>query len=248
MSSIQKSTAPTNGVLGNPAPTPAGVAEALEMVRAGLRFVAAADATQMTVAEQAKCLLGLERADAVAVAARTSVLGAFNAGRATRRTGITARARGCCTGPRSPGYRRGAYRMGQAVSPRIRRSTPRWQPRRSRSPTPGRSAGGPASCRKTPVAAADDILLAAAAVGAGPGGPGGAGRGDVREVPAGQARHRRRRQDGDGNPGETAFDDRAVKLATTIGGAGVIHGALTPECAEFVQDRAGRAVRSGRGR
>ena len=31
------------------------------------------------------------------------------------------------------------------------------------------------------------------------------------------------------------FDDRSVKLATTIGGAGVIHGDLTPECAEFVQ-------------
>ncbi len=26
-----------------------------------------------------------------------------------------------------------------------------------------------------------------------------------------------------------------MKLATTLGGAGVIHGDLTPECAEFVQ-------------
>ncbi|HET9968641.1 MAG TPA: DUF222 domain-containing protein, partial [Streptosporangiaceae bacterium] len=33
----------------------------------------------------------------------------------------------------------------------------------------------------------------------------------------------------------TAFDDRAVKLSTTLGGAGIIRGALTPECAEFVQ-------------
>ena len=30
------------------------------------------------------------------------------------------------------------------------------------------------------------------------------------------------------------FDDRALKLATTFGGAGVIHGDLTPECAEMV--------------
>ena len=54
-----------------PVPMPAGVAEALEMIRTGLRFVATADATQLTVAEQAKCLLVLERANSVAVAART---------------------------------------------------------------------------------------------------------------------------------------------------------------------------------
>ena len=43
--------------------------------------------------------------------------------------------------------------------------------------------------------------------------------------------------DGDGGDGDggDGFDDRAVKLATTLGGAGVIHGDLTPECAEFVQ-------------
>src|SRR5215470_15871425 len=30
------------------------------------------------------------------------------------------------------------------------------------------------------------------------------------------------------------FADRSVKLATTFGGAGVVHGDLTPECAELV--------------
>src|SRR5947208_173791 len=30
------------------------------------------------------------------------------------------------------------------------------------------------------------------------------------------------------------FADRALKLATTFGGAGVLHGDLTPECAEVV--------------
>jgi hypothetical protein len=30
------------------------------------------------------------------------------------------------------------------------------------------------------------------------------------------------------------FEDRALKLATTFGGAGVVHGDLTPECAEMV--------------
>ncbi len=60
-------------------PSPARL-EALEVVRAGLRFVAMADAAQMTAAERAACLRGLEQADAVATAARTSVLGAFGAG------------------------------------------------------------------------------------------------------------------------------------------------------------------------
>src|SRR4029077_5611018 len=32
-----------------------------------------------------------------------------------------------------------------------------------------------------------------------------------------------------------AFKDRSLKLATTFGGAGVIHGDLTPECAEVVR-------------
>ena len=37
-----------------------------------------------------------------------------------------------------------------------------------------------------------------------------------------------------------------VKLATTFGGAGVVHGDLTPECAEVVGRGAGRPVRPGR--
>src|SRR5438132_6972170 len=37
----------------------------------------------------------------------------------------------------------------------------------------------------------------------------------------------------DEDPGRD-FADRGLKLATTFGGAGVIHGDLTPECAEVV--------------
>src|SRR4051794_34507826 len=58
----------------------ASAVDALAVARAGLRFVAEADATAMTAAERAACLRGLEQADAVATAARTSVLGAFGAG------------------------------------------------------------------------------------------------------------------------------------------------------------------------
>ena len=84
----------------------ASAADALEVVRAGLRFVAAADATAMTGAERAACLRGLEQADAAATAARTSVLGAFGAGQDYVEDGDYSPFRGCCTGPRSPAARR----------------------------------------------------------------------------------------------------------------------------------------------
>ena len=72
----------------------ANVSEAMDMVRAGLAFVAAADPTELTVEEQAGCLVSLERASAVAAAARTSVLGTFTAGKGYSRTRITVRGRG----------------------------------------------------------------------------------------------------------------------------------------------------------
>ena len=50
------------------------------MVRAGLDYLAAADATAMAAQEQARCLRGLEHANSVTTAARTSILGAFAAG------------------------------------------------------------------------------------------------------------------------------------------------------------------------
>jgi hypothetical protein len=62
------------------APAYASASEALDMVRTGLRFLANADATELTSEEQAEILRGLERANAVATAARISVLGAFTAG------------------------------------------------------------------------------------------------------------------------------------------------------------------------
>src|SRR5579862_2098583 len=51
------------------------------MARTGLRFLAGADATELTGEEQAELLRGLEKAGSVATAARTSVLGAFTAGK-----------------------------------------------------------------------------------------------------------------------------------------------------------------------
>jgi len=52
----------------------------MDMVRAGLGYLAAADATAMTADTQAQCLQALEQAHAMYTAARTSVLAAFTAG------------------------------------------------------------------------------------------------------------------------------------------------------------------------
>ena len=49
-------------------------------IRAGLRFLAGADATQMPVQTQAECLQMLEEAHAISTAARVSILSAFAAG------------------------------------------------------------------------------------------------------------------------------------------------------------------------
>jgi hypothetical protein len=57
--------------------SPASADEALEMLTAAMGYLAAADATAMTTAEQARCLRVLERANSVGTVARTSFLGAF---------------------------------------------------------------------------------------------------------------------------------------------------------------------------
>ena len=73
----------------SPVPTFSSAADAMATVRAGLRFLAAADATQMPVQTQAECLQMLEQVDAISTAARASILSAFTAGQgycATRTT------------------------------------------------------------------------------------------------------------------------------------------------------------------
>ena len=59
---------------------PADAREALDMVRAGLAYLAAADAAQLPAATQAECLRELEQHDAMATAARAGFLAAFTAG------------------------------------------------------------------------------------------------------------------------------------------------------------------------
>ena len=77
------------------APVFANVGEALDMVRAGLGYLAAADAAQLAAETQAECLRELERTDAVATAARACVPGRVHRrARATPPTRTTARGPG----------------------------------------------------------------------------------------------------------------------------------------------------------
>ena len=61
-------------------PVFASATEAMQMVRAGLDYLAATDATAMAAEEQARSLRALEQVNSVATAVRTSILGAYTAG------------------------------------------------------------------------------------------------------------------------------------------------------------------------
>ncbi len=210
--------------MGATAPAFASVGEALEMVRAGLGYLAAADAAQLPAATQAECLRELERNDAAATAARASFLAAFTAGQGhagdgdysavswlIHRTGIT---RGAAVGhsawaKRAATHPKVVAALGaRQVSESVGRVICLWTgklPREHRD-------------------AADEQLLAAFA--------GGLGLADLAGLFA-EMYVRARGDLPDQDPGRE-FADREVKLATTIGGAGVVHGDLTAGCAAAV--------------
>ena len=204
--------------------TPATTREALDMVRVGLGYLATADAGQLPAATQAECLRELERDAAVLTAARASVLAGFTAGQGyaddadysavswlIHRTGIT---RGAAVGHTAWAKRTrthprivAALAAGQVSEP-VGRLICLW------------TGKLPEKYRDD----ADEVLLAAAAAELG-----------LEELAGlfGQMYERARGDLPDEDP-DRDFADRSVKLATTFGGAGVIHGDLTPECAEMV--------------
>ena len=208
-------------------PVFASATEAMQVVRAGLDYLAAADATAMAAREQARCLRALEQAGSVATAARTSILGAFGAGQ-----GHVADAD---YSPRAWLIHKTGVTRGAAVAYTA------WVRRAEAHPLiASRLAGGeiPESVARTvclwtdklPLdrrAGADEILADAAACGVG-----------LAELAGLFAemyqRSRAQEPDRDKEEGES-FGERALRLVTTLGGAGVLHGDLTPECAAAVQ-------------
>ena len=209
--------------MGN-VPAFASVADAMSAVQAGLRFVAAADATQMSAQAQAEALQMMERANAIVTATRASVLSAFTSGQGysadadysprawlihkTRVTKVvavahTAWAKRMATHPQVVA----ALAAGD-LSESYGRAICQWTDKL------------PGDCRS----AADAILLSAAGAGM-----------DLRDL-AGLAAemYERSRPDLPDEDPARAFEDRAVRLETTFQGAGVMSGDLTPECAAVV--------------
>jgi len=234
------------------APVFADASQALEVARAALGYLAAAGATQLTVAEQAGCLQGLEKLNSAAVAARTSILGAFTAGQGYAEDGDYS--------PRSWLMHRTGITYGAAVShtawmkwaathPAVHAALAAEQISASYAQVIcGWTGKLPHDARP----AADDILLGAAGSGL-----------ELEDLAglAGEMFERSRQDKPDTDPGDDddgpdavgedgedgedrdgpdqeqdrSQDDRGVKLVTTFGGAGWMRGDLTPECAEFVR-------------
>ena len=204
--------------------SPVNVTEALAMVRSGLGYLVAADATGLPGEVQARCLQDFERDDAMLTAARAQILGAFASAQGHladgdyspkmwlfHRTRVT---KGAAAGHvgwarRAAAHPRVLAAMGAAeITVSWARSICDWSDKL------------PEACREE----ADGILLGAAGKGL-----------DLWDLTrlAGEMFEKSRPEDPDDEPGRT-FEDRSVRLQTTFGGAGVLAGDLTPECAAVI--------------
>jgi hypothetical protein len=205
-------------------PAFASVSEAIEMARAALGYLAAADATALDAETQAECLRGLERTDAIATAARASFLSAFIADQGysadadysarawlTHRTGIT---RAAAASHTAWAKRDGTHPAVVAelaageLSESYGRAICRWTDKL------------PEKFREE----SDELLVKAAAAGL--------GLADLSALFA--EMYQRARADLPDEDPAREFGDRGVRLEITFQGAGVLNGDLTPECAAVV--------------
>jgi hypothetical protein len=210
---------------------PASAAEALGMLdlalrvqRAALGFLADTDAADMPVSAMAECLHGLEQADAATAAARGQLLAAFDAqdgpvadGQRTARTWLVHVTR----------VTRGQAAEHKAVQALAERHRPLLAGLREQAVTKSVAlqlakwtAAIPEEFREK----AEEILITAARAGA-----------DLRALAAICAEIHSRTAGPDPDDQNDKHLDRGVSLDTTIAGAGVVHGDLTPECAAMVQ-------------
>jgi hypothetical protein len=205
-------------------PAFSGTADAMATVRAGLRFLAAADATQMPAQAQAECLQMLEQVTALGTAARTSILAAFTSGQGycadadyspkawlINKTRVTKAAAVSYT----------AWVRRAAAHPQVADTLAAGEMSESYARTIcGWTDKLPEDCRPD----ADAIMLAAAQRGM-----------DLRDLAALAAEiYARSLPDVPDEDKDEAFEDRSVRLETTFEGAGVLSGDLTPECAAVV--------------
>jgi Domain of unknown function (DUF222) len=206
------------------APAFASTDEALDMARAALGYLAAADATQLGAATQARCLKVFEQADAIGMAARASFLAAFTAGQGY--------ADDAAYSARAWLIHQTHITSGAAVGHAAWAKRTRTHPRVLAALAAGQisTSIGRLICLWTDKLPehlrdqSDELLVAAAVAGLG-----------AEELAALFAEmYERARYDLPDEDPDRDFEDRGLKLAVTFGGAGVLHGDLTPECAELV--------------
>jgi uncharacterized protein DUF222 len=201
---------------------PASVTGALELVVSGLGLLANADLTTVPVAVRADCLRTLEQVRSIYTAAHACVLSAFDQdngyaedGQGTARTWLRwqTQTTSAAASAAVAWMRRLRDHRGIAEAMKLGRITESWGKQicewTDRLPESARPA-------------ADDILLTAAASGA--------ELADLARLVE-QMRQRLAAPDKD----DDGFDDRRLRLATTLGGAGRLDGDLTPQCAQAVQ-------------
>jgi hypothetical protein len=190
--------------------TPASTTDALDMLDSALAYLTAADPTAMPTALQARCLIALERADARATAARALIQAPFTAAQGYRDDGDYSARSWLMHNTRvtkATAVDHGGWSRRTGTHPRIiaalatdehfsksyARTICTWTDRL------------PGDCRDN----ADAILVSAAQMGM-----------DLQDLAALaaeiEARSRPDVPDQDG----PRFEDRAVKLETTFGGAG----------------------------
>src|SRR5450631_2291269 len=201
---------------------PSSTAQALAMVRAGLGYLTSCVAAELSTSVQAEALIGLEQAGAQHTVAQARMLAAFSAQHGYQADGQ---------------YGPGAWlRAFTSVTNGAAAGAVKWARRLAAHPLiAGALAAGqlPASWAKMICDAADQlpadrradadtILLAAA--------HGGAGLADLAALARAMIERSRT------SPGRDRdrFDDRAVWLETTIGGAGHLTGDLTGPAAAAV--------------
>ena len=195
------------------------------MLRAAMGFLYA-NATKMVTDEQAQCLHALEQVNSMSIAARACVLGSFISGQGyaadadysprswlIHRTRVT---KGVATAHTAWAHRAAAHPLvvaalaeGHVLSESYGRKLCEWTDKL------------PEECR----AAADTILVAAARAGA--------DQQDLVEL-AMEIYARSLTADPDDDGPDDGFEDRKVRVETTLGGAGLMTGDLTPECAAVI--------------
>ena len=208
---------------GAPGPPLASMRHALAALHGALAYLATADATALTTAEQADCLRSLERAESVRTAAHARVLAAFNAG--------------CGYEDDGHGSARSWLRWQTRVTGAAAAAEMAWTRRLAAHPAVADSLAAArvsASwarqiCDWTdllPPAArpdADIILLTAAAAGA-----------ELADL-AGLADELRRRTAAPDEDGDDDGSGRSVRLDLHYRGHGHLRGDLTPRCAAALQ-------------